>query len=764
MTDPFKGWPPLRDSTFEEDPGDQRRVQFVRRKWHSQDMLLSRRDRQIEQNVRMLAGQQWTVYSRLFGKFIDLAEFFEDRDRDRKWRRFPVVNRLMLWFMLAHARMTENPPIITFKPATGDQSDSELAEVMDTIQKTLWSDTEMLEVIDRVAAWLIPGGTAYWKSRVDPNVGDIIEWRGPAVLSMDPGTGEPIERVIDDAPFGRDGEPLIRHDPAAENGWEPTGKAFMEHEGGVRVDPISPLQVRGQWGPTLWHHKAWHIHREFYTPEELWDVYGIEVEPEITGDEAERIGELRRVLFGTGFYGSATDIGADMDGLSGHHEEGRDGYVDVLEYWHRPSQYPGMQEGPDSPGGRLLTVSRNHVLRDGPRPAAFKYGSPIRQVEFVGLPGRPSGSTPQEALNPLQRSTNRGWQQIMEHRDKSTNPIMLYDKSQGVEADDITNEPGLQVGVNRKYNGAEPISYVQPPRLGEDVYRTQALLGSDFDQIGALSGALAQEVRPDISGEQVKEQRFNADRFLGPTMRRWTVSLARTAEDWMAILPTIWDQEKVLTWAGEDQVVRTVKVTPDLFELGRVNVIPDLESMLPESPGERRARAFQLWKEGAYGPPDSPEARRRYFDEARFSHMSKMHRPGGVHRLMAEKENGQLAQGAQAGEVPIFAWQDHAEHIAVHEEFMSGPYYQKLPVERQQQFALHWEHHHQAQAFQAQQEIRDQMALEQMVAGGGGGGAPSGAGPEEEPPGPSTGPSELPRSVNEPAGAPPGRAAPARAG
>lgn len=756
---PFAGWPSLREEPFQEDPQDGQRIEFVRKKWHAQDQLLARRDRQIEENVRMLAGQQWSVWSRLFGRFLDLAEFLEDRER--KWRRYPVVNRTLLWFMMVHARMTENPPIIGFKPATGDRYDSELAQVMDTIWKTLWEDTEMLEVLDRVASWLIPGGVAHWKSRVDPNRGDVIEWRGPAVLQMEGDQGL-IERVIPDAPFGQDGEARVAPNPAAENGWEVTGPAFSEYEGGVVVDPISPLQVRGQWGPTPWHRKSWHIHRDFFTPEEVWDSYQIEVEPEITGDEAERIGELRRVLFGSGFYGSASAVGSDVDGLANRHRDGADGFVDVLEYWHRPAQYPGMQDGPETPGGRLLTVSRNHVLRDGPRPCAFPHTSPIRSVEFVSLPGRPSGSTPQEALNPMQRTTNRGWQQILEHRDKSTNPIMLYDKGQGINEDSITNEPGQQVGVNMKPSIGPAVEFVKPPSLGEDVYRVQVLMNDQFDEIGALAGALAQEVRPDISGEQVKEQRFNADRFLGPTMRRWTLALGRTAEDWQAILPTIWDQEKTLTWAGEDQVLRTITVAPDLFRAGKVNVVPDLESMLPESPGERRARAKQLWREGAYGEPSSPAARRRYFEEARFSHMSKMHRPGGVHRLMAEHENGRLAQGLPADQIPILAWQDHDEHIRTHEEFMAGPDYQKLPVPVQEEFARHWEHHHQARFLQAQQEMAEQLQLE-MAAQSAMAGGQGGEDPAEGGPGPDTGPPDLPRGAEAPAGRPPGSEGPAAA-
>ena len=751
--------PPLRKELWTPDAiGDQARIDYGWGLWRSQDILFLRRDRQIEENIRMLAGQQWAMYSQLIGRFVDISHFFTDRER--KWRQRPVFNKLLRWFMLMHARMTENPPVIGFQPGKGDKSDADLAEVMDTIYKILWNDTGMLEVIDRIASWLPPSGEVFWKTIVDPNIGDIIEWGGPATLSGDGPDGQTISRDVEETvPYNEQGEPQA-HLVGDGTEWEPTGKAFREYEGGLQVEVLTALQVRGQWGNNIpWARKRWHAIRTFLTPEEIYDRTGQEVEPDAESTQFDQAHDLRRVLFGSGFYGSIENLDG---GLTSHYRDGASGYVDTLEVWEAPTTFEGMQRGVDEyeePGGRLMWLTRDKCLRDGQRPAPYAYTSPIRKLAFVNLPGRPAGSTPQEALNPLQKAYNRRMAQIFEHDDLSCNPIGIVDKSQGIQDGDITDEPGQHIFANRKSGAsAPPLEYVSPPPLGQDVWRTAAEIDMEISATGNLEGNEGAPPTRNASGELVKELRFNEDRYISPTQRRFVLELGRMIEDWTVTLPYIWTEEKTLSWAGEDQVLRTVLVTPDLFEKGTVNVIPDIESMLPEGRGERQAKHRQNWQEGAYGDPNSPEAVTKFLELAKFPHLGRAMRPGGQDRIMAETENGKLAQGFSASTIPIFEWQDHDQHIRTHEEFMKGPDYQKLSVEVQQQFVNHWMATRQAaiKALENQlvMEQQKQILADQAVAGLEAARAPV--------PGEGEGP-ELPDSVETPEGAAAGQAAPASA-
>ncbi len=704
----FDALPAIRPDPIQPDPEDARRWQFVRELWESQTWALQARDRQIEENVRMLSGQQWHVYSPLLGKWVDISTVLDDYER--RWRQRPTVNRLLYWFMLTHARMTENPPVVAFQPSTGDRADAQLAEVMDTIWKSLWTELEMVEVLDRAFAWLIPGGTVYLKSRIDTEKGDFREFVDEGVLDYE---GEP--RLMEAVPYDEQGEMLAELTEDGR-GYRATGEPFRTREGSLAVDVLAPVECRGEWGPMPWHKKSWHLHRSLLTPGQVRSIWGIDEVPDTHGSASHGSGQIERLLFGSGYFGGAEN----MPYAAGSTTSETGGLITIYELWLKPSS--DSPATPTSPGGRLLVVTGSgNVAFDGVRPFRCKGTSPIQELRFVDLPGRPSGTTPQEMLNPIQRTYNRGVAQLLEHRNLVTNPIAILDDLSGLEEEQIHNRPGAILRVNRR-DGITPLEYVQPPRISDDVWKMQEVLADEMGFLGNLEGSQGTPPTRDASGELVKELRFNQDRFIGPTMRRAVHTMRRVCEDWMAMLPLIWDEEKIISYAGEDSVVRTATVLPEMFEEGNVNVMVDIESMLPEGRGERQSRVFRMYVDGLLGPPGSPEARKQFYDMARFPHMNRSLKPGGIDRITAEQENGKLVQGHPADSIPVLEWYLHEVHVEVHREFMASPEFVRLDVEIQTQFMRHYQVHQQVLQMQMQAQLEMEMA---MAAGPEGAGGPA---------------------------------------
>lgn len=754
----YEGIPPMRGEMFQPDSEDGNRVDYQKRLWGSQNDLLRGRDRQVEENVRMLCGQHWTVYNEILGRHIDITRYLTDEEK--RWRQLPVMNRLMLWFMLLHARMTENPPIITFQPATSDRSDAELAEVMDTVWKTLWHQADMSEVIDDLVAWLIPGGRAFLKSRIDPNMGDLIPLQAPGMVDLvgpdgnpipqPPGMlslvgpdgaeilgadGTPIRRYLDAAPYGIDGEPLRAT-------MDSTGRVTfpspaMIREGGITVDVLSPLEARGQWGPTKWHKKGWHIHRTYATPEEVFNNFGVELDPEVMGDEAEAIHELTRLHFGSGYFGAAGGKNEVVSTGVDRVRAGKDGFVEIFEGWYAPSDAPGMQRTMDSPGGRLLITTRSKCLRDGPRYAPFPHTSPIHAVDFVNLKGRPQGTSPQEMMNGPARSRNRMYSQVFQHTALVANPIKMIDSSTGLNPGDVPNKPGAEVFGTFNGSNGDPIRYTRPPDLSADVYKVLDLLTQEFDDLGSVPGAEGRAPTADASGELVKELRFNSDRFVSATSRRMVVVISRVAADWQVMLPLVWTEEKLLKVGGDENVAQTIMVTPELFHTGKINIVPDLESMLPEGRGEKQNRYWGWYQGGVFGDPASPVASQLYLDLAKFPHLNREALPGGVDRSTASRENGQILMGASM--IPVLEWYDHAVHLDVHYRFMKSQHYLKLPIPVQEVFVRHTQEHQMVLEHQMMQQALKEAALQAQMQGmmpeeqgkpkpgGGGDGPPAGA-------------------------------------
>ncbi len=733
--------PPLRQENA-EDAFDGKRVAYANQMWSSQDESWRMRDRMVEENIRMIAGQHWSVFDPLTQTYLDPTEWMTDQER--RWRQRPVFNRILPWYILTHAKLTENPPIVTFLPGP-DRIDAMLAETMDVVTKTLWRECGMTDVHDRNMAWMIPGGNAYLSARVDPSRGPMKEWRGEAEIPLvddqrqpipNPETGEIVLVPADNVPFDAEGQPLaVMH---LDGQMEELGPAHTAPEGMIANDVLSPLEVRGEWGPTPWHLKAYHLTRTFLTPRQVWELYGVKVEPDLKGADASNHQELHRLLFGAGYFGASSG----MAGSEFARTNQGNALCTVTTLWHKPlmsvqpsedGSDPGLDQmiaTQDNPGGRLLVVTKDKVLLDGARPVAYPYTSPITQFGFVRVPGRPQDSTPQEGINAANRSYNRGWAQILEHRNLVTNPIGLLDAASGLTEADFTNQPGSHYEVVSR-PGVDAVKYVSPPPLGQDVYRTQAMLLEEIESLGMTRNSTGELPGRDASGEMLKELRFDTDRYLGSTQRRNVEAYARHIETWMALIPVVWDQPKLLQYAGEDNIARTITVMPEMFAEGKVNVVPDLESMLPEGRGERQGRVYRMYLDGMFGPPGTPQSLDVFFDLANFPHMGRAGKVGGVDRTMAEHILGALVQGVPAEAIPYFDWYNDDIHLLVLENYMKAPEFLDLAPEAQMAMAECRQRYQQMKAMKEYQAAMQAAQLQAILTppedggGQGGGGKPA---------------------------------------
>lgn len=723
---------PLRQNPTEPDEEhDGARLRLIRESWSGQDDLVRQQNRQIEENVRMISGMQHSVYHPVFNKWMDITDWMSDDER--RWRARPVLNKLLPWFIITHARATENQPIVTFVPGP-DRADAELAEVLDVAVKAAFFEANMEDAHDRLMGWVIVAGRGHLLSRINPHKGPMRKWVGEAPQGIpvvdaydqpvsDEDGGQAMMPVQDGVPYDQNGNPLARWRTDGAGGGEmvPTGKPHATPIGAVEVDVLSPMQVRGSWGPQPWHMKRRHWIRSFHSPEEIYDMFGVEVEPNVRAGQVSDIGELERLLYGTGFYNA---INGTLD--STFAAANTDGYVELTQLWEAPCRYPGMERTPENPGGRWLVCTPDRVLRDGPRPAAFPYTSPLNTFEFVRIPGRPGGTTVQEALNPVQRALNDDAGRIRDHVNLNSNPKALIDKSAGLKGK-FTNRPGENYVVNMR-QGVIPVQYIAVPPLGPDVYKHAEMMLETFNDIGFMAGA-NDPSQPGDSGEKVKEIRFNTDRFLGPTMRRTAGEYGRVYENWKVLFATIWDMETVISYAGDDNIARTITVYPQLFEEGFVNVRPDVESMLPEGRGEKQEKVWQMYLNGMFGLVGTPGALRKFWEMAHMPHLSRAGKPGGIHTTTAEQENGKLLLGALAQEIPVYEWYDDDAHLAVHEQFMASPEFIKQPPEIQDAFVMHRQAHLFNQAQKMMQMAAQQGALTNIAAPAGGPAGGPGAGP-----------------------------------
>lgn len=697
--DPLKMTVRLREAPLAPDDLDAKRIETFQRERDAQTDVLLVRDRQIEYNIRMICGQQWNTWSPLVGRFVDVAASLS-RD-EKKWRQLPVVNKLLPWYVSTHTRLTENQPIISWIPGP-DRIDSQLAEVLDTLTKLDWRRANMSAINSQLFAWVVMAGRGHILSRLDMTKGDWKPWVADAHLPIVRADGSPMldqygqpahtPQPVQDVPIKPDGTP---HAVMTPDGVQVTGPPHHERQGGITCEVYSPLQVRSQWGPQLWHQKTWHDVLRFLTPEQVYEQWGVEVEPDISGADANNMATLERVLYGSGFYGAMRGV----SGASGWPDTNVKGPLcSVYQRWEAPKPfderllntwYAPLMERKDQPGGREIVWTPKTVISDGPREVRWPYVSPINTWDFIDLMGRPSGTTPVEMLNNLQRSLNKRTQQIDEHAAVSGSPQRIVYDDSGIDKNQVNNSP-TKVYVATRGPGPA-IEWSAPPALSSDVYRAKDATAAEIQEVGMTAGNSGQPPTDDPSGVLVEQLRFDTDRYLGDCSRRAVGEYGRLAENWLAVYPIIYTEDDVITLNGDDNLARTIVVYPKLFEQGMVHVQPDIESMVPESRAQRQSQAYRLWKEGAWGDPRDPKVRDIFLRASRFTSYGQLSRPGGTDRTMAEQENGRLLAGAPG--VQIAPWQDDDVHLWILEDFMKSPEFWKQKPKVQRAFQFHRQQH-----------------------------------------------------------------------
>ena len=305
---------------IEDDPGRVAEL-FRDTRWHGLDDFWRPWHRQAEKNIRMVAGRHWEIYFDLLGQFVDITEVMTDEEK--AWRQRPVFNWIGYWYQITHAKLIENPPIVSFQPRTADRKDALLAEVMDPIFKYLWDAAGMNEKHDVLMRWMCVTGRAILESFWDPDAGDVKPMIGDAMMAGP--DGQP--RLQQNVPYNIDPDNPDKGELIPVPGGEP----LVMPKGELNGEVLSPLSVRFSNEPVRDREKRWAMKRGVMHVDQVRQLYNLDVEPDVSRDDDNALAEL---LFGLGHMGAAAESplkppGRDITKRS-------EGFVWTYELWERP--------------------------------------------------------------------------------------------------------------------------------------------------------------------------------------------------------------------------------------------------------------------------------------------------------------------------------------------------------------------------------------------------------------------------------------------
>lgn len=700
--------PMLRAPDGKDDGLDHMRCALVLDRWRKQDQWLIERDRSVEDACRMLMGDQWSIWSPGLNRRVNLADALGTPDL--AWRELPKVNLCQKWYALTLARLMENSPILGAEPRDADSESGLLAQALDVVLPKVWDICDMTARTFEAAGWMAAAGWGFLKASAETAEGAVIPMVGPGVFPGPNGEQIPVEYAAYDRNGMAMGSIVQQEDGSFGYHLGADEQPGELTEGQPAVRALSPLECRGEWGNHIpWQQKRWHTHQSFQEPQEVKKRYGVDVQPDTSIDGGSVLAHYRlRLERGPGHYGVADARGIDGPTGIGPQTE----LVAVYEMWERPSK--------DFPEGRLCVVTDGKCLFDGPRPLPklkdFGYTSPIVKIEWLRQAGRPDGTTPLSDGIPIQRQINTGWRQILLHRAKVTNPIILYDRSTGLTEEDLEGfgTPGTTIGIEVP-GGAistyKPVWHIAPEPLNAEVYRIQDMLEQKFASIMGLDGAEGLAQGSDASGEQVKELRFNSDRPISVPVKNLATGLEQVGNILLCILPIVWPAEKVVHYMGADNFARTMTILPEMWD-GQCHVRINAESMLPRSRQEREAQALARLQMGVYGPPGTPDATRKYLEQSAYPDPNQLTGPDGPDRPTMNRIIQLVMQGTDPRVIPMLEQYNYQVMRAVLRDYMASPEFMKAETQTQAFMMLLWQRIKMAEQVQAIQQNADMVKVQ----------------------------------------------------
>lgn len=636
--------------------------------WQSYRDLRSPWLRQVEENVRNLAGRQYDVWVPEMNEFLNLAQVF--LPGDERWRRAPVFNWLaQQWYQLSLAKLTENVPTLGAMPSTADQVDAMTAAIFDPFFRYEWRQMSMAEKAFALKGWVLTAGEAWLKLRWDPSKG-----------------------------------------PAADFYDTPEGQLRQERLGDLSAEVLSPTTVLVPYGPQPHYEAPWLIHEYLLDVDEAKARWP-DATSELLPDALDPRDDLLVRMNYTSFYGNSGSPGGGWGSWPTAGGIATKNLIRIRERWQRAT--------PTEPYGRLTIVTSNAVCEDGINPYVTpgvheKVILPFARFQRPGFPWRQEGSTDLENLIPIARARNRAIAGLLDFQDHNEQPTLFYDQNRVPEDQvETLNDVGARVGVNGDPNGVA--AYLNLPQLPMGGQEMANLLLRELEVMGhANIGSTGAAVTETASGELQREVRFDADRTWGAYLRLSSYEWERIGQTMLDICACCMEDQRVLAIAGEDQALQFLTVQPQLFR-GAVNIYTLPESAVLETRQDKQTRIGQAFTMAASLMAASPVLAEQYLKSIGYPDIQRAIGGANAAKLLAQR---QVAEMVQTGQLPpILAEQDHATHVAVVQEFQQTLTYRDLPPESQMLVRMYRAQHELMGAEQAIQQATKQALVTKQVVG-----------------------------------------------
>jgi hypothetical protein len=579
-------------------------------------------------DAKYLAGEQWVT--------SDPRHLALTTRAKKPWRIRQTINHLRPNTEVLLNILTSSRPSMQVVPTGPEPERRQAARAAGKMLSYIWVESDMDELLEEAALWMLVTGRAFLRVSWDPHAGDMMSV--PDYDSLPPG-------VLP----GPDAQPEFEEIPIGE----------------VSTDVIPPFNMHVDPASTSIRKARWCGHEQYMHVEEA-KMRWPEAAKKISADSGQGVWHnyQRRLLFERGGQATSEDVANT---------------VTIKTMYFRPD---GKYRH-----GRKLVVSGKHVLEDvdSPFDGSFPY------VDFCCYPN-PGSYWAQGAVNlgrNAQTSFNRYRSLYMEMLTKTGIPQWLVTRGAGVTRQNLTDEAGLVIFQNPTGMGdaVKQIPGMQPPPGWNQLMSMD--LQDMRDQMGVVDvmrGVNPPGVRSGRSIAYLTEQNLGRH---GPVVRRFERSIKALARLWLKTSQKFVAEDRMLQIVGEDGSVEVFRLKQSDLSSAK-DVVIHVGSGLPESKVARQDFIMDLWAGGLItdeaGMPNPKKALRLL----EYSMEKDVYESNDSDLQWAMEENEILAMG---GQIMPELHDNHTQHADVMVAFMRTARFRRLPEESKNGFRAHLDRH-----------------------------------------------------------------------
>lgn len=560
------------------------------------------------------------------------------------------------------AKLTKTRPSWVAVPRGGEDRDINDATTAERLLEWGYDHLNFAAARHEAITWSRITGSGFVKTTWNPLVGETVD----VLLKPD---GSPVQHPTTGRMLMKGDMPEIEAIPGV------TTKSLSQGE--VCLDVRSPFDIFPDPLATSLHDARWIIDERVRSPEYIKQRYGRDIEPD-----------------------AAADVGITQSRYMGN-AGGKNIGVRVYEMWEAPS---------GSEPGRYVVWCRSGILAKGENP----YGRiPYTMFTGVVVPGRFWPDAVVTQLRSPQVARNKLISQIAENAARTGNPSLIVDRLAGVSYQGI---PGETI----KVNGGSPTSipqYLVPPPMQGYVFNLLEQLDASMLEISGSNEASNGQVPAGVTAASAISLIQEADATrIAPDVEAMENALSEIGQYVLELMAKHYTSERVTVIVGEDGVFDVDSFKADQnFRTPTAKV--QAGSTFPRSLAAKQAAIrdmLNLFLQ--YGIPIAPDSLQRVLKDMQVGGLERVVNSITSDQMQIARETANWYRDKPLTVSPV---DNHAAHIAGHENEAKGARFELLPDPKKQEMYAH---------------IQDHQGLQAMAMGGMSAGPPQiNPGPDQQP-------------------------------